>query len=76
LYSCENEEMQQDILRTVNVDFSHSISTRIIKESQHRSMTLKNISGETFEKYLELSKNSTQPKKQAKLKIKKENKPK
>ncbi|MBQ7137220.1 MAG: hypothetical protein IJO43_04520 [Bacilli bacterium] len=59
LYPCASEEMQQELLQMINVDFSKRISTRVIQESKLRSMTLKNISEETYQKYLDLSRNSS-----------------
>ena len=73
LYPCCNEEMQQDIMQIINVECCHTIISRVIDEGRHRSMTLKNMSGETYEKYLELSKCSSQSPKPQKVKIKTDN---
>jgi len=56
LYPCVSEEMQQELLQMINIDFSKKISTRVIQESKLRSMTLKNMLEETYQKYLDLSK--------------------
>jgi len=73
LYPCSNEEMQQDILQIVNVDFSNTIIARVSAESKLRSRTLKNISEEDYQKYLEFSKNSDITKTVSKVKTKADN---
>lgn len=72
LYPCSNIEMQQDIIGIINLELSHTIISRVIDESKHRNMTLKNISEETFQKYLELSHNSNRLSLSQKIKIKSE----
>lgn len=58
LYPCVNEEMQHEMLYSINIDFTNSLISRISNESKHRNMTLKNISDESYQKYLEISKNT------------------
>lgn len=55
-YSCVNEEMHQDILTTININFSQTLFNRISGESMHRNQTLKNMAEETYKKYLDLDK--------------------
>lgn len=55
-YSCVNEEMHQDILTTININFSQTLLNRISGESMHRNQTLKNMAEETYKKYLDLDK--------------------
>lgn len=57
--SCVNEEMHQDILKTINVDFASNLISRIKEESIHRNRTLKNISEETYRWYSNLNKTSS-----------------
>ena len=73
LYSCVSEEMQQEILKKINLDFSSSIINRITDESIHRNMTLKNMSSETYKSYLNLNKNSSKLEKNSKVKVIKNN---
>lgn len=73
LYPCVNEEMHYDMLTTINVDFTNNLINRIVDEGRHRSMTLKNMSEETYQKYLELSKSSATAKSGSKIKSKKNN---
>lgn len=55
-YSCVNEGMHQDILTTININFSQTLFNRISGESMHRNQTLKNMAEETYKKYLDLDK--------------------
>lgn len=73
LYPCVNEEMQHELLLKTNVDFSNILISRIIAESIHRNMTLKNISEETYKNYLNLNRNSAKIDKNSKVKIIKNN---
>lgn len=59
LYQCTSEEMQQDLLKVINVDFSRTIISRIAEQNKYRGMTLKNMSTESLEKYLEISRKTT-----------------
>lgn len=65
--SCISEEMHQEIIKTINVDFASNLISRITEESVHRNRTLKNISEETYRWYSNLNKTSskieTSPKK-------------
>lgn len=69
LYPCVNEEMQQVILEKINLDFSNSLINRISSESFHRNMTLKNMSEETYQSYLNLNKQSSKIEKNSKVKV-------
>lgn len=73
IYPCSNEEMQFDLLDAVNIQFTNNLINRISEESKHRNRTLKNISDETYTKYLEIRKKSNNIPKQSKVKIKKDN---
>lgn len=73
LYPCISEAMQQDLLAKINVNFSNNLIKRITDESIHRNKTLKNISDETYKNYLNLSKNSSNIEKNAKVKVIKNN---
>lgn len=73
LYPCRNEEMQQDIINVINNDCCSKLVSKIVSEGKHRSMTLKNMSEETYQKYLELNKNSDNSYKSSKIKSKKDN---
>lgn len=57
--SCINEEMHQDILKTINIDFASNLISRITEESIHRNRTLKNISEETYRWYSNLNRTSS-----------------
>lgn len=72
LYPCVNEQMHFDLVQAVNVDFTNNVINRIIEESKHRNMTLKNMSEETYKKYLELSRSSDVISKSKKVKVKKD----
>lgn len=74
LYPSKNEEMHFDVLSAVNKDFTGNLLTRIQRESKHRNMTLKNMSEETYHKYLELHKKSSGSQESVKKKIKKDKK--
>lgn len=73
LYPSKNEEMHFDVLKTINMDFTNTLISRVVEENKHRNKTLKNMSEATYEKYLELSKNSSLMTKDKKVYIKKEN---
>jgi len=75
LYQCTSDEMQQDLLKVINVDFSRTIISRISEQNKYRSMTLKNMSSEAFDKYLEISRRTTSLTSPSKVKIKTENNP-
>jgi hypothetical protein len=76
LYQCSSEEMQQDLLKAINVEFSRTIISRIVEQNKYRSMTLKNMSSESFDKYLEISKKTTSlTSPLTKVKVKTENNP-
>lgn len=75
LYQCTSDEMQQDLLKVINVDFSRAIISRIREQNKYRSMTLKNMSTEAFDKYLEISRRTTSLVSPTKVKIKTENNP-
>jgi len=76
LYQCSSEEMQQDLLKAINVDFSRTIISRIAEQNKYRSMTLQNLSTESFNKYQEISKRTTSLTSQSsKVKVKTENNP-
>lgn len=72
LYQCTSDEMQQDLLKVINIDFSRTIISRIIEQNKYRSLTLKNMSSEAFDKYLEISKKTTSLTSQSKVKVKTE----
>lgn len=74
LYPSKNEEMHFDVLTTINGDFTGNLLNRIQGESKHRNMTLKNMSEETYHKYLELHKKSSGSQESVKKKIKKDKK--
>lgn len=67
--SCINEEMHQDILKTIDVDFASNLLARITEESIHRNRTLKNISEETYRWYSNLNKTSSKMDNNSKKKI-------
>lgn len=69
---CKNVEMQNELIKSINVDFSHTVVLRSIDESKHRNMTLKNITEESFKKYLDLKENNSLLNKKNKIKVKKE----
>lgn len=69
LYPCVNEEMHQEILYKINLDFSPNLINRVTSESRHRNMTLKNISEETYKSYLNLNKNSSKIEVNSKVKV-------
>lgn len=73
LHPCSNEEMQLELLHIINIDFTNNLIARITGESALRSMTLKNMSEETYQKYLELRKNAEPNSPVAKRKVKKDN---
>lgn len=70
---CLNEEMHQELLKIVNVEFSRTVIGRIIDESIHRNRTLKNISEETYEWYSNLNKTSLKIESSSKKKMLKNN---
>lgn len=72
LYPCVDENMHNEMLNLINVNFCGNMINRIKSESIHRNMTLKNMTEETYKKYLELSKSSVDLAKNDKIKIKKE----
>ncbi len=67
-YSCVNEEMHQDILTTININFSQVLFNRISSESRHRNQTLKNMADEAYKKYLDLDKSRIIKKESVKIK--------
>jgi len=73
LYPCVNEDMQQEMLKKINLDFSNTMINRIVDESVHRNRTLKNMSDETYKSYLNLNKNSSKIEKNSKIKVIKNN---
>lgn len=73
LQPCVNEEMHQDILKIINMDFSNTLISRIIDESIHRNRTLKNISEETYSWYSNLNKTSAKIEQSSKKKMLKNN---
>ena len=73
-YSCVNEEMHQDILTTININFSQTLFNRISGESLHRNQTLKNMAEETYKKYLDLDKSRIEKNESVKIKSLQESK--
>ena len=67
--SCANEEMHQEVLKTINTDFASNLISRISQESIHRNRTLKNMSEETYSWYSNLNKSSLKIKSSEKTKI-------
>lgn len=69
IYPCVNEEMQQEMLKKINLEFCLVLINRITEESNHRNRTLKNMSDETYKSYLNLNKNSSKIEKNSKVKV-------
>lgn len=72
LYPCADEDMHGQILELVNIKFGETLINRIASEGVHRNLTLKNMTDETYRKYLELNKNMVPASNKAKVKTKKE----
>lgn len=69
LHSCVNEEMHNELLKKINLEFCSNLINRIKDESVHRNRTLKNMSDETYKSYLNLNKNSSKIDKNSKVKV-------